>query len=86
MICPMDYRFAKPIRRRMKFANGYTLSVIHGGFAFGEEDRPYEAAVLQWSWGDTANPEIMSENPQGYLTAWEVLEIARKVKALPPLI
>ena len=81
----MDTRFAMPIRRRMKFANGYSLSVIHGSFAFGDEERPYEAAVLQWGWGETKHPEIIEENPQGYLTAWEVLEIARKVKALPAI-
>ena len=81
----MDYRFAfaQPTRRRMKFANGYTLSVIHGAMAFGEDERRYEVAVLNWGWGYSPNPEIMGENPQGYCTAWDVLEIARRVKALP---
>jgi hypothetical protein len=36
-----------PLQARMDFTNGYGISVIVGGFAYGSEEEPYECAVFK---------------------------------------
>lgn len=64
-------------RASMKFDNGWGVSVITGGY--GDEEKPYELAVL-------LNGSLHYDNPvaegdvRGYLTEEDVTELMKQVQ------
>lgn len=69
---------------RAFFSNGYGVSVITGGGAYGDAEHPYELAVLK---GTEENAELCYDTPItddviGYLTADDVTKHMIEVQKL----
>jgi hypothetical protein len=70
-------------KAKVKFANGYSASVVTGDMFYSTADSPYEIAVID------SNNEITYDTPitddvLGYLTEDEANEVLAAIEALPP--
>ena len=67
-------------RAHMKFDNGFGVSVITGEYAYSDEARPYEVAVLQ---GDNITYSTpITDDVIGHLNEGGVTEIMRQIQDL----
>tara|TARA_R110002020_G_scaffold225658_4_gene435757 strand:- start:858 stop:1178 length:321 start_codon:yes stop_codon:yes gene_type:complete len=66
---------------RIEFDNGYTASVITGGY--GNANAPYELAVLIGNSITYDTP--ITDDVLGYLTEADVIRVCANIQALPPV-
>lgn len=69
---------------KMKFDNGYGISVITGESAYGSGKVPYEAAVLLTN-GDLSYDTPVTDDVMGYLTAGGVSDKMKQIQELPAI-
>lgn len=63
-----------------KFNNGYGASVITGGIACGNDEKPYELAVLHHD--ELCYSTTITDDVIGYLTSDEVFDLLDKIEQL----
>lgn len=69
-------------RAEADFPNGYGVSVIIGWMAYGDEDHPYEVAVIHN--GDLCYDTDIASDVLGHQTRYDVESLLRKIQDLPP--
>jgi hypothetical protein len=69
---------------KLKFDNGYGISVITGSSAYGDGAMPYEAAVLLTN-GSLCYDTPVTDDVMGHLSADSVTDRMKQIQQLPAI-
>ena len=75
----------KHYQAKVFFSNGYGASVIYGYGSYGNDEAPYELAIIKGNDEDFAivYDTPITDNVVTYQTAEQITELLEKIEALP---